>query len=149
SWVSERAAAAVLSLAIPTEHAAVEITVDDATGPYSGYQVRAHSGDHQLALQAHAEAHTDYAPFTSQAEAVHFLTHRLNGFAAGAHPKSGLSVIRVAHEPMHPLPARVSMASADQWTAAGILTPAEVTQPRLAFIQPEMQFDMNLPEKIG
>lgn len=149
SWVSARAAAAVLSLAIPTEHAAVEISVDDSAGPYSAYQVQAHSGEHRLALEAHADAGVDYTPFVSQADAVHFLTHRLNGFAAGAHPKSGLSVIRVAHAPMNPLPAQVTVASADQWTTTGILTAAEAAEPRLAFIQPEMQFDMNLPEKIG
>lgn len=149
SWVSARAAAAVLSLAIPTEHAVVDMTIEDAAGPYSRYQVQAHSGDHQLALDAHADPGVDFSWFGSQAEAVHFLTHRLNGFAGGAHPKTGLSVIRVSHAAMNPLPARVSVAVADQWTEAGILSPEEARHPLLALIQPETQFDMNLPEKIG
>lgn len=149
SWVSARAAAAVLSLAIPTEHAVVDIAIDDVPTPYSRYHVQAHSGEHRLHLEARAGDGADYAPFHSQAEAVHFLTHRLNGFAAGAHPKSGLSVIRVSHPAMDPLPAQVSVACADQWTEAGILTPAEAAQPRWGLIQPQMQFDMNLPEKIG
>ncbi|MGH9393269.1 MAG: DUF2071 domain-containing protein [Terriglobales bacterium] len=149
SWVSARAAAAVLSLAIPTEHAVVEIRIDDAAAPYQRYQVRAHAGDHHLAMDAEADPAPCYPGFASRDEAVHFLTHRLNGFSAGAHPKSGLSVIRVSHPAMDPLPARVRIASADQWTSAGILTPEEAASPLLALIQPEMQFDMNLPEKIS
>ncbi|HUX68728.1 MAG TPA: DUF2071 domain-containing protein [Terriglobales bacterium] len=148
SWVSARAAAAVLSLAIPTEHAVVDITIENEPTPYSRYQVQAHSGEHRLHLEAHADPQPDFSLFESQDEAVHFLTHRLNGFAAGAHPKSGLSVIRVSHSAMNPLPARVTAASADQWTEAGILTRDEVARPLLALIQPETQFDMNLPEKI-
>ncbi len=149
SWVSARAAAAVLSLAIPTEHAAVELAIDDAAGPYSHYEVRAQAGDHKLHLEASAAPRDSYPGFASAAEAVHFLTHRLNGFAAGAHPKTGLSVIRVSHPAMDPIPARVLAASADQWTLAGILTPEEVARPWAALIQPETQFDMNLPEKIS
>jgi len=150
SWVSARAAAAVLSLAIPTEHASVDLTIDDGAQPYSRYHVEAHSGDHRLQLEAHATKELAAGPlFASRDEAVHFLTHRLNGFAGGAHPKTGLSVIRVSHPAMNPIPAQVTHALADQWTEAGILTPEEVRQPLLALIQPEMQFDMNLPEKIG
>lgn len=151
SWVSARAAAAVLSLAIPTEHAAVDLTIDDASRPYAGYHVQAHSGDHRLELEAGAADDVDFSLFGGQQEAVHFLTHRLNGFAGGigAQPKTALSVIRVSHPPMSPIPARVHSALADQWTDAGILSPEEVRQPLLALIQPETQFDMNLPEKIG
>lgn len=149
SWVSARAAAAVLSLAVPTEHAAVDITIEDTPLPYSRFHVQAHSGDHRLELEATADASVDFSLFDSQADAVHFLTHRLNGFAAGAHPKTGLSVIRVSHDPMNPLPARVRATAADQWTSAGILSPEEVGRPLLALIQPEANFDMNLPEKIG
>src|SRR6185312_7317166 len=136
-------------LAIPTEHANIEIAIDDASGPYHHYRVQAHSGDHRLELEASANPEPEYPLFTSRADAVHFLTHRLNGFAAGAHPKNGLSVIRVSHPQMDPVAARVKCTVADQWTDAGILTPEEAQQPLLALIQPEMQFDMNLPEKIG
>ncbi|MGH9487525.1 MAG: DUF2071 domain-containing protein [Terriglobales bacterium] len=148
SWVSARAAAAVLNLAIPTEHAAVELEIDDTTRPYARYQVAARSGEHHLKLEAQADPDPRFPLFASRQEAVHFLTHRLNGFAPGAHPKSGLSVIRVSHAEMDPLPARVSVSCADQWTESGILTPAEAAQPLLALIQPETQFDMNLPEKL-
>ncbi|HEY8055037.1 MAG TPA: DUF2071 domain-containing protein [Terriglobales bacterium] len=149
SWVSARAAAAVLNLAIATEHATVELDIDDRSGPYAHYRVQARSGDHHLALEAAADPAPQYPLFASREDAVHFLTHRLKGFAAGAHPKSGLSVIRVSHPPMDPAPARVLSASADQWTDSGILTPEEVSRPLLALIQPEMQFDMNLPEKLS
>jgi uncharacterized protein YqjF (DUF2071 family) len=149
SWVSARAAAAVLSLAIPTEHAVVNLSVDDGERAYARYQVEAQSGDHRLHLDAQAAPREDYPGFASAEEAVHFLTHRLNGFAAGAHPKNGLSVIRVSHPAMQPVAARVVAATADQWTATGILTPEEVAQPWAALIQAETQFDMNLPEKIG
>ncbi|HET9784934.1 MAG TPA: DUF2071 domain-containing protein [Terriglobales bacterium] len=148
SWVSARAAAAVLSLAIPTEHASVSLAIEDQGAPYSRYAVEARSGEHQLRITAHAAAEHDFPGFDSPAEAVRFLTHRLNGFAAGAHPQSGLSVIRVSHAEMDPIPARVSAASADQWTLAGVLSPEEVARPLAALIQPEMQFDMNLPEKL-
>jgi len=148
SWVSARAAAAVLSLAIPTEHAVVDITIASQPAAYHRYQVLAHSGDHRLSIDAEADPNPQYPGFSSRAEAVHFLTHRLNSFSAGAHPKSGLSVIRVSHPAMDPIPARVRSASADQWTEAGILTADEVARPLLALIQPEMQFDMNLPERI-
>lgn len=148
SWVSARAAAAVLSLAIPTEHASVDITIDDEPSAYHRYQVQAHSGDHRLALDVEADPKPQYPGFSSRDEAVHFLTHRLNGFSAGAHPKSGLSVIRVSHPAMDPIPARARLVSADQWTDAGILTPDEVAHPLLALIQRETQFDMNLPERI-
>lgn len=149
SWVSARAAAAVLNLAIPTEHAAVDLAIDDAASPYARYRVEARSGEHHLRLEASADPAPQFPGFRSREETVQFLTHRLNGFAAGAHPKSGLSVIRVSHPPMDPIPARVSVSTADQWTASGILTPEEATRPLLALIQPETQFDMNLPEKIG
>lgn len=149
SWVSARAAAAVLSLAVPTEHATVNLSIDDSPRPYAHYLVDAQSGDHKLHLEAEAAPRDDYPGFASAAEAVHFLTHRLNGFAAGAHPKGGLSVIRVSHPPMNPMPAVVLAATADQWTSTGILTPDEVSRPWAALIQPETQFDMNLPEKIG
>ncbi|MGH9475269.1 MAG: DUF2071 domain-containing protein [Terriglobales bacterium] len=148
SWVSARAAAAVLNLAIPTEHASVELDIDDTTAPYARYGVEARSGEHHLRLQASADPHPQFPGFASREEAVHFLMHRLNGFASGAHPKSGLSVIRVTHPVMDPLPARVTVATADQWTTSGILTPEEVRHPLLALIQPETQFDMSLPEKI-
>jgi hypothetical protein len=111
--------------------------------------VQARSGDHHLAMEAAADPQAAFPGFSSRDEAVHFLTHRLKGFASGAHPKSGLSVIRVSHPPMDPIPARVISASADQWTEAGILTTDEVARPLLALIQPEMQFDMNLPEKLA
>ncbi|MGN6593036.1 MAG: DUF2071 domain-containing protein [Terriglobales bacterium] len=149
SWVSARSAAAVLNLAIATEHAAVELDIDDQSAAYAHYRVQARSGDHHLAMEAAADPGSLYPWFSSRDEAVHFLTHRLKGFASGAHPKSGLSVIRVSHPPMDPVPARVLSASADQWTDAGILTAEEVSRPLLALIQPEMQFDMNLPEKLS
>lgn len=148
SWVSSRAAAAAMSLAIATEHASVELRIDDKPKPYSRYVVQARSGDHHLELEARADEGVGFAPFASRDEAVAFFTHRLNGFAAGEHPK-GLSVIRVSHPHMDPIPARVLSMQADQWTASGILTPAEVQRPLLALIQPEIQFDMNLPERIG
>ncbi|HXR97655.1 MAG TPA: DUF2071 domain-containing protein [Terriglobales bacterium] len=149
SWVSARAAAAVLSLAIPTEHASVDTTIDNADRPYGRYQVLAHSGDHHLALDAHADPSVEFGYFGSRNDAIHFLTHRLNGFTAGAHPKTGLSVIRVSHSAMNPISARVTVSAADQWTDAGILTPDEARHPALALIQPETQFDMNLPEKLA
>lgn len=149
SWVSARAAAAVLNLAIPTEYAAVELEIDDVNAPYAKYAVAAQSGDHELKLEAHADPNPQFPLFASREEAVHFLTHRLNGFAAGAHPKSGLSVIRVSHPEMDPLPARVSVTAADQWTETGILTKEEAARPLLALIQPETQFDMNLPERLA
>jgi uncharacterized protein YqjF (DUF2071 family) len=148
SWVSARAAAAVLSLAIPTEHATVNLDIEDGEQAYVRYQVDARSGDHTLHLEAAAAPRDDYPGFATADEAVHFLTHRLNGFAAGAHPKGGLSVIRVSHPAMNPVPARVLAATADQWTSSGILTAEEVARPWAALIQPETQFDMNLPEKI-
>lgn len=149
SWVSARAAAAVMSLAIPTEHASLEIVIEDGAQPYSRYQVRGHSGDYHLSIDARADASAHSPLFPSQDEAVQFLTHRLTGFAAGAHPKGGLSIIRVSHPPMQPVLARVSAASADQWTSTGILTAEEVAQPVLALIQPEVDFDMNLPERLN
>lgn len=148
SWVSSRAAAAAMSLAVATEHASVEIAIDNQPGPFHHYSVQARSGDHHLDLEACADESISFAPFASRDEAVAFFTHRLNGFSAGAHPK-GLSVIRVSHPPMNPLPARVLSMRADQWTDSGILTPEEVQKPLLALIQPEIQFDMNLPERIG
>ncbi|MGH9414699.1 MAG: DUF2071 domain-containing protein [Terriglobales bacterium] len=149
SWVSARAAAAVLNLAIPTEHAAVELAIDDDTAPYARYTVKARSGDHYLEMEAQADPHPEFPLFASRDEAVHFLMHRLNGFAAGAHPKSGLSVIRVSHPEMNPLPVRVTVAAADQWTETGILTKEEAAQPLLGLVQPETQFDMNLPERLA
>lgn len=149
SWVSARAAAAVLNLAIATEHAAVDIDIDDSQGPYTHFRVEARSGDSRWSVEAQADANVDWSWFGGQSEAVHFLTHRLNGFAAGAHPKGGLSVIRVSHPPMDPVPARVNAAIADQWTNAGILSADDVQRPLIALIQPETQFDMNLPEKIA
>ena len=148
SWVSSRAAAAAMSLAIATEHASVDLEINDKPKPYSRYAVQARSGDHHLELEARADESVGFAPFASRDEAVAFFTHRLNGFAAGEHPK-GLSVIRVSHPHMHPIPARVLSMRADQWTESGILTPPEVQRPLLALIQPEIQFDMNLPERIG
>lgn len=146
SWVSARAAAAVLSLAIPTEYASVDLTIEDRERPYQRYHVQAHSGDHHLMLDAVADVGLDYSWFGSHDAAVHFLTHRLNGFASA---KGGLSVIRVSHAAMNPVAARVTAASADQWVDSGLLTPEEVSRPLLALIQPETQFDMNLPEKIA
>ncbi|MGH9520110.1 MAG: DUF2071 domain-containing protein [Terriglobales bacterium] len=145
SWVSARAAAAVLSLAISTEHASVDLTIEDGDRPYQHYHVQAHSGDHHLMLEAGAADAVDYSWFGSHDEAVHLLTHRLNGFASA---KGGLSVIRVSHAAMNPVPARVTAAAADQWVESGLLKPEEVSHPLLALIQPETQFDMNLPEKI-
>ncbi|MGH9467486.1 MAG: DUF2071 domain-containing protein [Terriglobales bacterium] len=149
SWVSARSAAAVLNLAIPTEHAVVELEIDDVTSPYARYRVAARSGDHHLEMEAHADPAPQYPLFASREDAVHFLMHRLNGFAAGAHPKSGLSVIRVTHPAMDPLPARVVVTRADQWTGSGILSGEEAARPLLALIQPETQFDMNLPERLS
>lgn len=146
SWVSARAAAAVLSLAIPTEHAAVDLTIEDRDRPYQRYQVQAHSGDHHLSLDVAASDAVDDSWFGSHDDAVHFLTHRLNGFASS---KGGLSVIRVSHAAMQPVPARVTRAAADQWMECGLLNADEVNRPLLALIQPETQFDMNLPEKIS
>lgn len=148
SWVSARAAAAVLSLAIPTEHAQVQIAIEDDGHPYSRYQVTANSGDYRWSAAAHADSSPDLSMLGSREEAMHFLMHRLNGFASN-HPKGGLSVIRVAHPVMNPVLARVSSALADQWTETGILRPEEVSHPLVALIQPETQFDMNLPEKIA
>src|SRR5579884_787105 len=109
SWVSSRTAAAAMSLAIPTEPAAL---------PY----------------------------FATAEEGFDFLTHRLTGFATG---RNGLSVVRVEHPHMHPLRARIEAKRADEWTAQGVLTPEEVRHPLLALIQPEVQFDMNLPERVA
>lgn len=149
SWVSARAAAAVLSLAIPTEHAQVQIDIEDEGQPYSRYQVRAQSGAHRWAAEAHADPGLELALPGPTEETLHFLMHRLNGFVASNHPKGDLSVIRVAHAVMHPITARARAVIADQWTEAGILTPEEAGQPLVALIQPEAQFDMNLPEKIA
>ena len=149
SWVSARAAAAVLSLAIPTEHAEVQIDIENDGHPYSRYQVDAHSGAHRWAVEAHADPNLDLSMLGSHDDAMHFFMHRLNGFAASNHPKNGLSVIRVSHPVMNPVSARVSSVVADQWTEAGILEAGEVSRPLVALIQPETQFDMNLPEKIG
>ena len=145
SWVSSRAAAAAMNLAIPTEHANVELTIENDPHPYSRYSVHGRSGDHFVEFEAAAGAQGDLGPFASESDAVHFLTHRLNGFTVS--PK-GLAVVRVNHEPMQPLPARVSAARADQWTETGLMTAEEVSHPLLALIQPAVQFDMNLPEKI-
>lgn len=148
SWVSSRAAAAAMSLAIATEHASVELEIDDRPQPYGRYAVQARSGDHHLEIEARADESAGFGPFDSREEAMTFFTHRLNGFSAGEHPR-GLSVIRVSHPHMSPLPARVVSMRADQWTESGILTTEEVGRPLLALIQPEIQFDMNLPERIG
>ncbi|MGH9533830.1 MAG: DUF2071 domain-containing protein [Terriglobales bacterium] len=147
SWVSSRAAAAALSLAIPTEHAAVELDIEDGAVPYTRYAVKGRSGEHELEVEAAADAELQ-APgyFPSHEEAVTFLTHRLNGFALGH--RGGLTVVRVEHEHMHPVAARVRAERVDEWTACGALTPAEARQPLLALIQPEVEFDMNLPERL-
>ncbi|MHB8734231.1 MAG: DUF2071 domain-containing protein [Terriglobales bacterium] len=147
SWVSSRAAAAAMSLAIPTEHASVELTIVNEPHAYSRYSVHGRSGDHFLEFEAAACEHWDLGPFASQQDAVHFLTHRLNGFTVSA-AKKGLAVVRVNHAPMAPIPAQVSAGRADQWTETGLLTAEEVSRPLLALIQPAVQFDMNLPEKL-
>ena len=36
----------------------------------------------------------------------------------------------------------------DEWTACGALTPEQVRQPLLGLIQPEVEFDMNLPVRL-
>lgn len=147
SWVSSRAAAAAMNLAIPTEHAAVEMEIQDGDTPYSRFAVHGRSGDHELELHAAADPVPAALPFFPDAEEGYdFLTHRLNGFATG---RGGLSVVRVEHAHMHPLRARIEAHRADEWTANGVLTPEEVRQPLLALIQPEVQFDMNLPERVA
>lgn len=148
SWVSSRAAAAAMSLAIPTEHAVVRLEINDQPEPYSSYRVEGRSGEHRLEAEAEAEIQTDFTPFASADEAIHFLTHRLAGFASGAHPKGGLSIVRVSHALMQPITARVRNLRADQWVDTGLLRPEEVQRPLLALIQPEIEFDMNLPEKL-
>ncbi len=148
SWVSSRAAAAAMNLAIPTEHAHIQLEIQDHTAPYSQYRVEGRSGTHQIAIEAAAAERDDYAPFASHDDAVHFLLQRHATFAAGAHPKGGLAIVRVNHPPMDPLPAQVHSMYANQWTDAGLLSPEEVGRPLMALIQPEIQFDMNLPEKI-
>lgn len=148
SWVSSRAAAAAMSLAIPTEHASVELEIQDGATPYSRYAVRGRSGEHELELEASADPAQEPLPFfASHEEGVNFLTHRLNGFAAGH--RGGLSVVRVEHPHMHPMVARMHSVRVDEWTATGVLTPEEAQHPLLALIQPEVQFDMNLPERIS
>ncbi len=147
SWVSARAAAAALSLAIATEHASVEMKIQDDGFAYSRYEVQGRSGDHHIDAVAQAEPDISWAPFGDPATAIHFLTHRLTGYAAGH--RGGLSRMAVSHAPMQPLPARVLSARIDQWTEEGILTPEEASRPVLALIQPEILFDMNLPEKIN
>lgn len=147
SWVSSRAAAAALSLAVPTEHAAVDLEIEDGGGPYTRYAVKGRSGDHELAVEAAADAALPMPEyFASLGEAVTFLTHRLTSFALGH--RGGLSVVRVEHEHMHPLAARVRAERVDEWTACGALTPEQARQPLLALIQPEVEFDMNLPERL-
>ncbi len=147
SWVSSRAAAAALNLAIPTEYATVELSIEDGGGAYSRYAVKGRSGDHELELEAAADgAALPPGYFASHDEAVTFLTHRLNGFALGH--RGGLSVVRVEHEHMHPVAARVRAERVDEWTACGALTPEQVRQPLLGLIQPEVEFDMNLPVRL-
>ncbi len=148
SWVSSRAAAAAMSLAIPTEHASVRLQIEDHPVPYSQYRVEGRSGEHVLKAEAAAADQFDCGPFAHAEEAIHFLTHRLAGFASGAHPKGGLSIVRVTHPPMQPMPARVQWLRSDQWVESGLLSPEEVQRPLLALIQPEIEFDMNLPEKL-
>lgn len=150
SWVSSRAAAAAMNLAIPTEHAEVEIAIQEGTAaaPYGEYRVSGRCGDRELLLEAAADANPPppRGYFETREEAEHFLTHRLNGFSADH--RGGLSVVRVEHEPMHPLPAKVLCVRADEWTASGALSPEDVKRPLLAMIQPEVRFEMNLPERI-
>lgn len=147
SWVSSRAAAAALSLAIPTEHAAVEMEIEDGGAPYTRYAVKGRSGGNELEVEAAADNRAP-APgyFASHEEAVTWLTHRLNGFALGH--RGGLSVVRVEHEHMHPMAARVRADRVDEWTSCGALTPEQARQPLLGLIQPEVEFDMNLPERL-
>src|SRR6185437_7586716 len=108
SWVSARAAAAVLSLAIPTEHAVVDITIASQPAAYHRYQVLAHSGDHRLSIDAEADPNPQYPGFSSRAEAVHFLgqrrsmdrgrhPHRRRGGAAAAGADPARDAVR--HEP--------------------------------------------------
>ncbi|HZT72371.1 MAG TPA: DUF2071 domain-containing protein [Terriglobales bacterium] len=147
SWVSSRTAAAAMSLAIPTEHADVEMEIQDGAAPYSHFTVHGRSGDHELELEAQADPQPAALPYFATAEeGFDFLTHRLTGFATG---RNGLSVVRVEHPHMHPLRARIEAKRADEWTAQGVLTPEEVRHPLLALIQPEVQFDMNLPERVA
>lgn len=148
SWVSSRAAAAAMSLAIPTEHASVKLQIEDQPEPYSNYRVEGRSGEHRLEAEACSAHSFESSPFPNPEEAIHFLTHRLAGFASGAHPKGGLSIVRVSHPHMQPMPARVLRLRADQWSDCGLLTPEEIERPMLAMIQPEIEFDMNLPEKV-
>src|SRR5579883_3367475 len=135
------------SLAIPTEHADVEMEIQDGAAPYSHFTVHGRSGDHELELEAQADPQPAALPYFATAEeGFDFLTHRLTGFATG---RNGLSVVRVEHPHMHPLRARIEAKRADEWTAQGVLTPEEVRHPLLALIQPEVQFDMNLPERVA
>lgn len=148
SWVSSRAAAAAMSLAIPTEHAEVNIHIEDDRLPYSKYEVDGRSGGLELHVTAASEPNASFAPFASRQEAVRFLTHRLAGFAVDTR-KDGLSIVRVSHEAMDPLAARVLSVRADQWEQFGVLTRTEVESPLIALIQPEIKFEMNLPEKLS
>jgi uncharacterized protein YqjF (DUF2071 family) len=148
SWVSSRAAAAAMNLAVHTEYADLQMTISDQPAPYSRYSVQGRSGDQVLEVEALASASLNHGPFSSRDEAVTFLTHRLAGFAVD-HRKGGLSIIRVEHRHMDPMPARVTHARADLWSSLNILTAEEISQPLVALIQPEIEFQMNLPERLS
>jgi hypothetical protein len=148
SWVTSRAAAAAMNLAVHTEHADLQLSIENQPVPYARYTVEGRAGELRLHLEVAADNSVTYAPFASRDDAVMFLTHRLAGFAVD-HRKPGLAVIRVDHRVMDPLPGRATLAQADVWTEQHILTPEETSRPLLALIQPEIEFAMNLPERMS
>jgi hypothetical protein len=136
-----------MNLAVHTEYAELKLSISDEPSPYAQYSVEGHASEQHLKIEAHADSTADYAPFGSRADAVTFLTHRLTGFATD-HRKGTLSIVRVNHVMMDPLFAKVTSAQADVWSDAGILTSDEAMRPLIGLIQPQIEFEMNLPERL-
>jgi uncharacterized protein YqjF (DUF2071 family) len=145
SWVSSRSAAAAMSLAIPTEHADIEVKLSAGEKPYRPYTLSARSGEHEVDFTAVEDEAAPIGPFESRDEAVAFFTHRLAGFTR---TKDTVSIVRVSHPLMDPLTARIESAREDFWVEHGVLKPEEAMHPAAVFIQPEIKFEMNLPQKL-